>query len=99
MRRVVVTGMGGISAIGSTWPQIEKRLRERRNAIRVMTEWDRYTDMNTRLAGPIEDFSPPAHWTRKQLRSMGRVSQLAVHAAEMAFQDAGLLNEPMLRSG
>ena len=99
MRRVVVTGMGGVSALGNSWPQIEARLRERRNAIRTMAEWDRYTDMNTRLAGPIEDFAPPAHWTRKQLRSMGRVSQLAVRAAEMAFADAGLLNDPVLRSG
>jgi 3-oxoacyl-[acyl-carrier-protein] synthase II len=99
MRRVVVTGMGGVSALGNSWPQIEARLRERRNAIRTMAEWDRYTDMNTRLAGPIEDFAPPAHWTRKQLRSMGRVSQLAVRAAEMAFDDAGLLNDPVLRSG
>ena len=99
MHRVVVTGMGGISALGSSWPQIEARLRERRNAIRTMAEWDRYTDMNTRLAGPIEDFAPPPHWTRKQLRSMGRVSQLAVRAAEMAFEDASLLNDPVLRSG
>jgi 3-oxoacyl-[acyl-carrier-protein] synthase II len=99
IRRVVVTGMAGVSAIGSSWPDVERRLRERRNAIRVMPEWDRYTDMNTRLAGPIEDFQPPAHWTRKQLRSMGRVSQLAVRAAEMAFEDAGLLNDPILRSG
>ena len=99
MLRVVVTGMGGVSAIGSDWPTIERRLRERRNAIRTMTEWDRYTDMNTRLAGPVADFKPPQHWTRKQLRSMGRVSQLAVRAAEMALADAGLLNDPVLRSG
>jgi 3-oxoacyl-[acyl-carrier-protein] synthase II len=99
MRRVVVTGMGGVSAIGSDWPTIERRLRERRNAIRTMAEWDRYTDMNTRLAGPVEDFKVPQQWTRKQLRSMGRVSQLAVRAAQMALEDAGLLNDPVLRSG
>lgn len=99
MRRVVVTGMGGVSAIGNRWSDIETRLRTRRNAIRYMTEWDRYTDMNTRLAGPIADFTPPSHWTRKQLRSMGRVSQLAVRAAEAALEDAGLLNDPVIRSG
>ncbi len=97
-RRVVVTGMGGICALGSQWPQIESRLRARRNAIRRMSEWDRYTDMNTRLGGPIDDFAPPPHWTRKQLRSMGRVSQLAVRAAELALTDAGLLGEPIVRS-
>ena len=41
----------------------------------------------------------PAHWTRKQLRSMGRVSRLAVGAAEQALQDAGLLGNPIIQDG
>lgn len=99
MRRVVVTGMGGICALGSTWEQVEAGFRSRRNAVRRMADWDRYTEMGTRLAAPITDFEPPAHWTRKQLRSMGRVSQLAVGASEIALADAGLLGDPMIRSG
>ena len=98
MRRVVVTGMGGLCGLGSSWPEILAGLRARRNAIRYMQAWDRYTDMNTRLAGPIE-FAPPSHWTRKQLRSMGRVSQLAVRAAELAIADAGLSGAPVIASG
>jgi len=99
MRRVVVTGMGGICALGSDWPAIEAGLRAGRNAVRVMPAWDIYKDLNTRLAAPIEGFEPPGHWSRKQLRSMGRVSQLAVRAAELALEDAGLLGDPLLRSG
>ncbi len=99
MRRVVVTGMAGISALGGTWAETEARLRAGQNAIRYMPEWERHTDLGTRLAGPIDDFKPPAHWTRKQLRSMGRVSQLAVRAAEMALDDAGLLGAPVVTSG
>jgi 3-oxoacyl-[acyl-carrier-protein] synthase II len=98
MRRVVVTGMGGVCGLGSSWPEIFAGLRARRNAIRYMTDWDRYTDMNTRLAGPIE-FAPPSHWTRKQLRSMGRVSQLAVRSAELAIADAGLTGDSVIASG
>ena len=98
MRRVVVTGMGGVCGLGASWPEVLAGLRARRNAIRTMHEWDRYTDMNTRLAGPIE-FTPPAHWTRKQLRSMGRVSQLAVRASELAIADAGLTGDPVIASG
>jgi 3-oxoacyl-[acyl-carrier-protein] synthase II len=98
MRRVVVTGMGGVCGLGTSWPEILTGLRARRNTIRTMHEWDRFTDMNTRLAGPIE-FTPPAHWTRKQLRSMGRVSQLAVRAAELAIADAGLTGDPVVASG
>lgn len=98
MRRVVVTGVGGLCGLGSNWPEILAGLRARRNAIRTMHEWDRYKEMNTRLAGPIE-FTPPSHWTRKQLRSMGRVSQLAVRAAEFAIADAGLTGAPVISSG
>lgn len=99
MRRVVVTGMGGISALGSDWPTMESGLRGCRNAVRTMPEWAVYKNLNTRLAAPIEGFAPPAHWSRKQLRSMGRVSQLAVRASELALADAGLLGDSLLRSG
>ncbi len=99
MRRVVVTGMAGICALGSDWPTIEAGLRAGRNAVRQMPSWDRYKDLGARLAAPVEGFVPPDHWSRKQLRSMGRVSQLAVRAAELALADAGLLGDPVLRSG
>ncbi len=99
MRRVVVTGMAGICALGSDWPTIEAGLRAGTNAVRRMPAWDMYKDLNTRLAAPIEGFEPPDHWNRKQLRSMGRVSQLAVRASELALIDAGLLGDPLLRSG
>lgn len=99
MRRVVVSGMGGVCALGSEWNEIETGLREGRNRVRYMPEWEVYRDLNARIAAPIDGFATPAHWSRKQLRSMGRVSQLAVRAAELALQQAGLLNDPALRSG
>ncbi|MCV6902765.1 MAG: beta-ketoacyl-ACP synthase [Achromobacter xylosoxidans] len=99
MHRVVVTGMAGISALGSDWASIRRAFEDGRSAIRAMPEWSRYQELNTRLAGPIEDFQAPAHWTRKQLRSMGRVSQLSVRAAEQALDDAGLLGDPCIADG
>ena len=99
MHRVVITGMAGISALGSDWAGIRRAFEDGRSAIRAMPEWSRYQELNTRLAGPIEDFRVPAHWTRKQLRSMGRVSQLSVRAAEQALDDAGLLGDPCIADG
>ncbi|CAP44790.1 beta-ketoacyl-ACP synthase [Bordetella petrii] len=99
MERVVVTGMGGLCALGDQWDQIEAAMNAGRNAVRVMPDWDRYTELNTRLAAPLPAFSPPSHWTRKQLRSMGRVSQLAVCAAERALADAGLLGDESISDG
>lgn len=99
MKRVVVTGVGGISPLGRDWPTIQARLASYRNAVRYMPEWDRYPDLNTRLGAPVTDFETPAHWTRKQLRSLGRVSRLCVAAAEDALSDAGLLDDPSIRDG
>jgi 3-oxoacyl-[acyl-carrier-protein] synthase II len=99
MERVVVTGMGGVSALGSDWPTIQAAFESGRNGVRAMPDWEYYAELNTRLAAPIPDFSVPAHWTRKQLRSMGRVSQLSVFAAERALHDAGLLGEPDISDG
>ncbi|MEN4922885.1 beta-ketoacyl-ACP synthase [Achromobacter spanius] len=99
MKRVVITGMAGISALGAEWNAIQQAFQSGRSAIRVMPDWSRYTELNTRLGGPVEDFHAPAHWTRKQLRSMGRVSQLAVRAAELALEDAGLLEDRSITDG
>ncbi|WP_447754071.1 beta-ketoacyl-ACP synthase [Pseudomonas nicosulfuronedens] len=99
MKRVVVTGMSGITSLGSDWASIEAHFSANQSGIRRMDEWDRFTELNTRLAGPVLDFVVPRHWTRKQLRSMGRVSRLSVGAAERALADAGLLDDESIRDG
>ncbi|MBA1279760.1 beta-ketoacyl-ACP synthase [Stutzerimonas stutzeri] len=99
MKRVVVTGMAGITSLGNDWASIEANFSASRSGIRRMDEWDRFSELNTRLAGPVDDFVVPSHWTRKQLRSMGRVSRLSVKAAEQALQQAGLLDDQSIRDG
>ena len=99
MARVVVTGMSGISPIGDNWENVRARLDSMRNGIVRMDEWDQYEDLNTRLAAPVSDFVMPDHYRRKDLRSMGRVAQLAVRSAELALEDAGMLGEAELHSG
>jgi 3-oxoacyl-[acyl-carrier-protein] synthase II len=99
MRRVVVTGMAGITSLGDSWPAIEANLRAGRTGIRRMADWERFSDLNTRLGAPVEDFSVPAHYPRRMVRSMGRVALLSVRASEMALADAGLLDDPTIRDG
>ena len=96
---MVVTGIGGVTALGDSWPEIEKRLRARQNAVQRMAEWDRYEMMHTRLAAPVNHFEPQAYYPRKATRSMGRVSLLALRATELALQQAGLRNDPEISDG
>lgn len=99
MKRVVITGMAGISPLGNDIETVEAALRARRNAVRYMPEWDIYDGLNTRLGAPAADFQLPAHYTRKRIRSMGRVSIMATRSCEMALEEAGLLDHPVLQSG
>jgi 3-oxoacyl-[acyl-carrier-protein] synthase II len=97
--RVVVTGMGGVTSLGDSWAEIEKRLRARQNAVQRMNEWDRYEMMHTRLAAPVKHFEAQTYYPRKMTRSMGRVSLLALRATELALQQAGLRNDPQISDG
>lgn len=63
-------------------------------------DWhERFPELEAQLGAPIENYTPPKHWTRKQLRSMGRVSYLCVDAAEQALTDAGLLGDESITDG
>lgn len=63
-------------------------------------DWrERFPELEAQLGAPIENYTPPKHWTRKQLRSMGRVSYLCVDAAEQALADAGLLGDESITDG
>lgn len=99
MRRVVVTGMGGITALGDNWPEIRAHMLAGRTAVRTMAEWDRFDGINTRLAAPVTGFSIDERYPRKKTRTMGPVARMAVRATERALEDAGLLDDPVIRSG
>ena len=98
LKRVVITGMAGISPIGNEWQQVSKNLKAQTTGIKIMHDWGKYIGLNTRLAAPT-DFVKPEHYSRKQTRSMGRIALMATYATELALIDAGLLNDPCLSSG
>jgi 3-oxoacyl-[acyl-carrier-protein] synthase II len=99
MRRVVVTGMSGISPIGDSWATILENLKSGTTGIRYVEDWDKYKDLNTRLGAPVTDFQKPDTYSRKKTRSMGRVALMSTVATERALDDAGLLDEPSIMDG
>ena len=98
-KRVVVTGMAGITSLGSDWASVSAKLRARQSGIRYMPDWERFDGLNTRLGGPVTDFAVPEHYSRKKIRSMGRVALLGTVATERALKDAGLLDDPIIKDG
>ncbi len=98
-RRVVVTGMAGLSPIGADWPAARAQLLARRNGVVTKPEWAGLEGLQSLLGAPVRDFARPAHYGRKKVRTMGRVSLLATRATELALADAGLIDSPVLGDG
>jgi nodulation protein E len=89
MNRVVVTGIGVVSPVGSTREEFWSGLVEARSGIgpitRIPTE-----RLNIRIAAEVRDFDPAQHFDSKRLGMMDRFSQFAVVAARAAVKDAQL---------
>jgi 3-oxoacyl-[acyl-carrier-protein] synthase II len=98
-RRVVITGIAGISPLGNDWASIRARLGAYRNAITRMDEWSDYEGLHTQLGAPAAEFDLPEQYNRKTTRSMGRIALMATRASELALIDAGLYGDPFVKSG
>lgn len=99
MKRVVVTGMSVITALGDEWSVFKQALIRGENAVTTMPQWDKAPELNTRLAAPVTHFERPSHYKRKQIRSMGRVALMSTRATECALEQAQLLNHSSLTDG
>lgn len=99
MKRVVITGMSQISPLGRTREDAFERLLSLKNCVKYMPELEVFTRLNTKLAAPVDNFIAPEHYTRKVLRTMGRVAVMSVVSAEEALQDAGLLGDEIITNG
>lgn len=99
MHRVAVTGMGGITALGHDWKTVREALKARRSGVQYLKYLDEYEGLNTRLGAPVMPYQTPAHYDRKTLRSMGPVAVMSALSAEQALTQAGLLGDPILKSG
>lgn len=96
--RVVVTGMAGVTALGNDADHIFDAILQGKTATRNIQAWHEIDGLNTQLAAPVENFTTPDHYTRKQTRGMGRVALLATVATEKALTDAQLINQRELLS-
>ncbi len=88
-RRVVVTGLGIVSPLGIGWRESWDAALAGTSTARTITRFDP-ADHACRIACEVHGFDPEDHIDRRAARRMDRASQLAVAAARMAVEDAGL---------
>ncbi len=99
MRRVVITGMGATSPLGTGVENSFERLKKYENCVSHWDKLDEYARLNTSLGAFVEGFTIPEHFTRKVRRTMGNVALMSVCTAEDALKDAGLLDDKIITSG
>jgi 3-oxoacyl-[acyl-carrier-protein] synthase II len=87
--RVVITGLGAITALGSSVEQYWNGLIEGRSGVRRITQFDA-SQFPCQIAGEIPDFDPEKYIDRKEARRLPRSGQIALAAALQAVADAGL---------
>jgi len=88
MRRVVITGLGGVSPLGYGVDAMCAAMEANATAIRKMPEWEGH-GLRGLLGAPAEIINERAI-PRDARRSMGRMSIFSVQAAQQALADAGL---------
>jgi len=89
MRRVVVTGLGAVSAVGLGAEQTWQSVTAGKSGIGPITLFD-VSDYSTRIGACVTDWDPSPWLDSKEARRLARFQQFAVAAAAMAMDDCGL---------
>ena len=89
MRRVVVTGLGAVSAVGLGAEQTWQSVTAGKSGIGPIMLFD-VSEYTTRIGACVKDWDPSPWLDTKEARRMARFQQFAVAAAAMAMEDCGL---------
>lgn len=88
-RRVVITGIGAITPVGTGAEALWQGVLADRSAVRLIDRFDASASPS-RMAAQINDFDPAAHLDPRRARRLDRFSALSVVAARMAVEHAGI---------
>ncbi len=92
-RRVVVTGVGVISALGNSAEETWQAVLASRCGIGPITQFD-CSQFAARIAAEVKNFDPLQYFEKKELKKVGRFIQFAVAASEEALKAARLQVTP-----
>ena len=89
LKRVVVTGLGAITALGNTVEEYWQGLTDGVSGCDTIAQFDA-SKFKTKFACEVKNFDPTVYLDRKEARKMDRFTQFAIVAADEAVKDAGL---------
>jgi 3-oxoacyl-[acyl-carrier-protein] synthase II len=92
-RRVVVTGLGLICAVGNTSPEVWKNILEGKSGVTKITHFDS-TNFACQIAAEVQNFDPLNFIEKKEVKKMGRFIHLALAATDEAMKMSGLQVTP-----
>ncbi|MBV8847103.1 MAG: beta-ketoacyl-ACP synthase II [Bryobacterales bacterium] len=92
-RRVVVTGVGLLSSVGTGTEASWEALKKGVSGIRTITAFDP-SQFACRIAGEVLNFDPAQYIEKKEIKKMGRFIQFAIAATEFALQSSGFEVNP-----
>ena len=90
LRRVVVTGIGAVSNLGTSAAATWAAMKEGRSGISPLRTFPQNEDWTVRFAGEIHDFDPSHVVDVREQKRLDRVAMLAMAAADEAVRDSGL---------
>src|ERR687897_123866 len=97
-RKVVVTGIGPVTPVGTGVEEFWTGLTTGRNGVREIARFPT-DDLPVKVAGDVHDFDPSLWLDPKEIRRTDRFSQYAIAAAKIAWEDAGTPEVPSERGG
>lgn len=93
-RKVVVTGLGLITCLGTGVEKNWEAVVAGRSGIRSITRFSNLEFFSTRIAGEVSDFRAEDFIEPKEIKKMDLFIQYSVAAASMAIQDSGFKIDP-----
>jgi 3-oxoacyl-[acyl-carrier-protein] synthase II len=87
-RRVVVTGVGLVTSVGTGTEPVWEAIKRGQNGIGPITAFDA-TRYRCRIAGEVKNFDPATYIEKKEIKKMGRFIQFAIAAAEFSINASG----------
>lgn len=88
-RRVVVTGLGGVTPVGNDPETIWNNIKNGYNGIGEITKFDT-TDYKVKIAAEVKDFDPEKYLDYKSIKRFDDFSIYALYASAQAYEDSGL---------